>query len=268
MNTSRIVTLTTDFGTRDGYVGAMKGRILSEAPAACIVDITHDIDAQDVRTGAWAIRRCFARYPADSIHVVVVDPGVGSDRSAILVHHAEQWLLGPDNGVLSLCWHGGKPDAVYRLHRETPWWRAHQSFDGLSLFAPAAACLVNRVALGDMAVRQIQYQQIELPEARHASGTLIGEIVQFDRFGNAITNIRVEDLRPFASIPFNIQCARRNYAMADCYSDSEPGAPIAIVNSDDLLELSCARGSAREHFGLRVGELVLLQPLQTGNGVP
>ncbi len=256
-----IFTLTTDFGTREGYVGAMKGRILSQVPGAQIVDISHDIPAQDVRTAAWTIRRASAQFPPGSIHIVVVDPGVGSARAALLVRHAGQWYVGPDNGVLSLCWLENQPEAVYRLHRKTDWWQSHQSFDGLSLFAPAACCLAAGMPVEQLGVRQIQYQCIEIPQPHFSAGTLIGEILHFDHFGNGITNIRLDKLRAFAETPFSIRCVSVTYALADHYAEGQSGQAIAIINSDGLLELCCFGKSAQECFGLRRGELVMVQEM-------
>lgn len=261
MSNPQIFTLTTDFGTRDGYVGAVKGRILAAHPDACIIDITHDIPPQDVRAAAWCIRRAAVQFPPDTIHLVVVDPGVGSERPALLARYGEQWFVGPDNGVFSLAWQGEKPDPLIRLHRETAWWRAHQSFDGLALFAPAACCLAAGQAPHELGVPQIQYQKIRPPAPRYEKGTLYGEIMLFDHFGNAITNIRLEDLRPFAEQPFSIQCASHSFAMADHYADSRSDHPVAIINSDQLLELACFESSVRDRLRLRNGELVLIQAL-------
>ncbi len=262
MNNPPVFTLTTDFGTRDGYVGAMKGCILSHLPDARIIDIAHDIPAQDLRAAAWSIRRAAPHFPPGTIHIVVVDPGVGSDRPALLARHGGQWFVGPDNGVLSLAWQDHRPDPLYRLHRETDWWRAHQSFDGLALFAPAACCLAAGRSPDELGVPQLRYQQITLPVARYEKGTLYGEILLFDRFGNAVTNIRLEDLRPFAEQPFSIRCASHSFAMADHYADHRGGNPIAIINSDQLLELACYSAAARDRLALRLGELVLVQALR------
>lgn len=260
MKRGPLITLTTDFGTQDGYVGAMKGRIHSRVPDARIVDISHQIAPQDVWGGAWCIRRAVPHYPPGTIHVVVVDPGVGSERAPLLLEWSDQWLIGPDNGVLSLV--GNEPpDTVYQLHRETRWWEAHRSFDGLALFTPAACCLALGHDPGELGVRQLHYERLRVPSPRIHGDTLHGQVLCFDRFGNAITNISTADLEGLPAAPRSAGCAGQQFPLCDCYSQAAPGTAAAIINSDGLLELSCVTGSAKAAFGLQSGaEVELLAP--------
>src|SRR5579885_3113781 len=182
----RIVTLITDFGTVDGYVGEMKGILLSSGADVEIVDITHDIPPQDVERGRLTLARLWRRFPAGTIHIVVVDPGVGSSRRGIAVESDERFLIGPDNGVLS-------PALVVRGSRvvELPVSpTASFTFHGRDVFAPAAAAIARGEPL-DALGRAIDDPVVHrTPEAtRRADGALEGQVIVTDRFGNAITNL-------------------------------------------------------------------------------
>lgn len=259
MENPTLVTLTTDFGTRDGYVGAMKGRLLTLAPAVRIVDISHAIDPQDVEGAAWCLARACPQFPGGSIHVAVIDPGVGSERPALLAERDGQWFVGPDNGVFARTWLHRPPDAVWHLHRETRWWSAHQSFDGLAVFAPAAACVANGVDPGDMGVRSIHFEPAPEPEPVPLGDGLAGEILTFDRFGNAISNIGAEQVAMFAGTGFTVHCREQVFAFGTHYAAQGNDECIALVNSDGLLELAVEGGSARERFDLRRGDPVVLR---------
>lgn len=237
-----IITLTTDFGTRDGYVGAMKGRILEMCPAAVIVDISHDLGPQDIRGGSMCILRASRTFPSGAIHVVVVDPGVGSSRPALLVEADGQRLIAPDNGVLGPVIDNADAPRVHRLHRNTAWWKPHPSFDGLAVFAPAAACVANGIDLAQLAEPTRKWTTLAVPGA--------GEIIQFDHFGNAITNIPADSGHSAA------QCGGCEFPIRSHYGGVPAGEPVAIINSDGLLELAVRDGSAREQLGLSVGDPV------------
>ena len=181
-----IITLLTDFGTVDGYVGEMKGVLLSSVPNAEIVDITHDIPPQDVERARLVVARVWRRFPEGTIHIVVVDPGVGSARAALAVASEGRYLLGPDNGTLSPALLASSARAV-----ELPI-AAHASstFHGRDVFAPAAA------ALGERRVVQRAWRDARSPTIRRTpepirrvDGALDGEVIIVDRFGNAVTNL-------------------------------------------------------------------------------
>ena len=245
-----IITLTTDFGTRDGYVGAMKGRILELHREAIVVDISHDIEAQDIRGGAMCIARASQTFPDGTLHIVVVDPGVGSRRCALLVDSGGQWFVAPDNGVLGPVILGNPSAQVYRLRRETEWWTPHPTFDGLAVFAPAAACVANGIETSRLAEPTEEWIQLVIPQARQEDGGWVGEILQFDRFGNAITCISGADVGSAAA------CSGHDFPLRTHYADVSAGTPLGIVNSDGLLELAVRDGSAQDQLGLSVGDPV------------
>ena len=229
-----IITLLTDFGTADGYVGEMKGTILSLAPEAVIVDITHDIPPQDVECARLAVARVWRRFPIGAIHVVVVDPGVGSSRAAIAVASDGRYLVGPDNGVLSPALLA--PSArVVQLPVPT---HSSATFHGRDVFAPAAAAIARGETLDALGVEATDPVIRRTPEpTRRQDGALEGEIISIDRFGNAITNLvgarggRVE----VGSLEIDV---RRTYAEVDT------GHATAVVGSTGFIEIAIRDGDA------------------------
>ncbi|MBU2648345.1 SAM-dependent chlorinase/fluorinase [bacterium] len=254
-----LITLTTDFGTADGYVGAMKGRILAMSPTARLIDISHDIEPQGIRQAAWCLLRAASVFPEESIHVVVVDPGVGSTRQPLLLRSGQRWFVGPDNGVFSGIIRRFGVQQGYRLHPETPWWKKHSSFDGLALFAPAAACLANGIPPVDMGVRGDDWMLLENREPVVQDGTLVGEIILFDRFGNGLTNISQAMLAGFQGRPVSAEVRGVAFEIRDHYQAGAGLDALALVNSDGCLELAVFSGSARERFGLTIGDPVTVK---------
>ena len=259
---TRIVTLMTDFGTADGYAGAMKGRILSLAPEARIVDISHEIAPQDIRQGAWCLRRAAPQFPTGTVHVAVVDPGVGSSRAGIVIETEHAVLVGPDNGLLYLA---AKDDGIRRIieiSEEAKEWYKSTSFDGLTLFAPVGALLLAGLPVED--VGPDAEDIVEWPDAtaRRHGNVVEGRIVLFDRFGNAMTDIPADALqdRLIERIYLrNAQELRYCDHYAQLAGDDRPGA---LINSDGRLELTLYGDSAQARLGLRAGDAVrvLLRP--------
>ena len=246
---SPIITLLTDFGTADGYVGEMKGVLLSEVPGATIVDITHDIPPHDVELGRLTLARYWRRFPPGTVHIGIVDPGVGSERAALVVASDGSFLVGPNNGLLSPALLVGGARAV-ELSAPS---HASPTFHGRDVFAPAAAQLARGVdvdALGTPAAAPVI---LRTPEPhRGKNGELIGEVIAVDRFGNAITNlvgIRGGQLRVHGNdIP-----VRRTYA------DLAPGDVGAVVGSTGLIEIVVREGRAADALSLTRGTQVTLR---------
>jgi S-adenosyl-L-methionine hydrolase (adenosine-forming) len=246
---SRVVTLTTDFGTVDGYVGEMKGVLLTLAPDVTIVDVTHDVPAQDVDVARLTVARVWRRFPRGTIHLVVVDPGVGSSRAALAVSSDERFLVGPDNGVLSAAL---TEPAARAIELSVPA-GASATFHGRDVFAPAAAALARGEsidALGGPAAAPIVHR---VPHAlRGADGAIHGEVVAFDRFGNAITNLPGGD----GVVVFG----HREMAIRRAYADVALGEAVALVGSNGTIEISIRNGSAARGLGLSRGAKVILRP--------
>jgi S-adenosylmethionine hydrolase len=244
-----IITLLTDFGTADGYVGEMKGVLLSLVEDVEVVDITHDIPPQDVDRARLTLARVWRRFPKGTIHVVVVDPGVGSTRNALAVSSDDRFLVGPDNGVLS-------PALLARdaqvIELPVPP-AAAATFHGRDLFAPAAAALARGEVIDSLGVAASDPIIRRTPEARRAAdGSVVGEVIVVDRFGNAVTNLiamrgGVVDVNG-ATVPI-----RRVYA------EAEAGAPVAVVGSTGFVEIAVRDGDAARQLGLSRGSRVTLR---------
>jgi len=245
-----IITLTTDFGTVDGYVGEMKGVIATHAPEVQIIDITHDIPPQDVERARLTLARVWRRFPPGTIHVVVVDPGVGSPRAALAVASDERFLVGPDNGVLSPALLAAGMRAV-----ELPVPRgAAATFHGRDVFAPAAAALAGGAsvdALGQEATAPIVHRTPE--PTRRADGSIEGEVILVDRFGNAVTNL-------IGRRGGALEVGAHRVALHATYAEGGPGEAIGVVGSTGFIEIAVRDGNAAKSLGLSRGARVVLHP--------
>ena len=235
-----LVTLLTDFGTADGYVAEMKGVLLTGAPDATLIDVSHDVPPQDVEAGRLALARYWKRFPEGTIHLVVVDPGVGTRRAGLAVESQRRYLVGPDNGVLSpaLLAPGVR---VARL--SVPAGTAN-TFHGRDVFAPAAVHLALGQPFDVLGAPVTEPVIRRTPEARRAAdGSLEGQVVTIDRFGNAITNL----LGVKAGV---VVVAGRSVPVRRVYADAAPGEPLALVGSSGLLEIAVRDGSAAALLGI------------------
>lgn len=248
-----IVTLTTDFGTRDGYVGEMKGVLLDRAPAARVVDVTHAVPAGDPAAGSWVLGRIWSRFPEGTVHLAVIDPGVGSERRAVAARIRDRWLVAPDNGLLTDAALSDGCDALRELDPDRVGLDPlSDTFHGRDLFAPAAAHLAaggEPSGLGP-GCDPAGAVRLELAPARRDGGLVHGEVRHVDRFGNLITNVPVAWLpeRPTVRIgDYRIEGLSRSFAAV------ETGQPVLIAGSGGTLEV-CVRGaSARETLGMGRG---------------
>jgi S-adenosylmethionine hydrolase len=259
-----IITLLTDFGTADYFVGAMKGAILSANPRAVIVDITHEIPAHDVRAGAFTLLAASDAFPAGTIHVAVVDPGVGSARRAILAECGGQRYVGPDNGLFSyVCERAGA--ALVRHLTSRKFFRAGVSatFHGRDVFAPVAAALSVGVEPRELGEEIDDWVRLPpLAPRVCGDGTIEAAIINVDRFGNCVTNLTRRELSEErvargATLVVNDQLIHR---FRRCYADADgdPREPFALWGSAGFLEISALRASAAELLGARRGQIVLV----------
>ena len=251
-----VITLLTDFGLADTYVGQMKGAILAIAPAASLVDLTHAVPPQDVRAGAFLLWSAVEAFAARTLHLGVVDPGVGSARRAIAIRSGRgDVFVGPDNGLLV--------PAVERLGgidlaidlTEHSYWRPSPSttFHGRDIFGPVAAHLANGVPLQNLGRPVSDLHQLHLPQPRD----LQGEVIHVDAFGNLVTNL------PAASLPPHFQAVvlGRAAQAAQTYNAVQPGELVALVGSAGLLEISARDASASQLTGAARGTPVSVQRL-------
>lgn len=257
---SPILTLTTDFGISDHYVGAMKGVILGVCPTARIVDITHDITPYEITEGAYTIAQAYKTFPKKTVHVVVVDPGVGTSRRPILVEAAGQYFIGPDNGVLSMIYMREK--SKVRLISSDRYFRkpVSQTFHGRDIFAPVAA----HVAAGVAPSRIGKAIEDHLKPSFHGpvqtgKRTWNGQVLKVDRFGNMITNFHLDafpDLERrefvFGIGPQQVSVIARNY------TETSPGEAFVIIGSSGYYEISVREASAARATGCAAGSPVEL----------
>lgn len=244
----RSITLLTDFGTADYFVGAMKGAILSVNPQAVIVDITHEIPAQDVAAGAFTLLAAYNTFPAGTIHVAVVDPGVGSSRRPIVVSAGGYVFVGPDNGVFTHIYDRETSFEVFHItateHFRHP---VSTTFHGRDIFAPIAAALSTGVDPGSLGV--------PIPDPIRLPTTTEPHIIHIDRFGNLITNIRRNAFKEGATLVINGQTIS---TLRNFFGEEVGGAeePFAIWGSAGFLEIAVNGRSAAEILGVKLGDEV------------
>jgi S-adenosylmethionine hydrolase len=256
-----VITLTTDFGTHDWFVGAMKGVIACIAPKATIIDLIHDLPPGDIRGGAFALAASYRFFPKGTVHLAVVDPGVGSHRKAIAVQTAKGAFVGPDNGVLSWALAKEKIVAIHALENEDYFLQpVSQTFHGRDVFAPVAAQLSRGVPIKKFGPALKDFVRLDWPEPRRQRGGIEGEVVYIDRFGNAITNLESSLLRGSDQALCEVYAKRRRVCpLKTFYQGAAPKTPIALVGSSGFLEVAVNGGAAEELLGMRIGTRVVLR---------
>ena len=247
-----IITLTTDFGESDSYVAMMKGVILSINPNATIIDITHQIPARSIKEGGLIIKESYTYFPSGTVHVGVVDPGVGGKRRPIAVLVDNYFFVGPDNGLFSTIIETQRHTDVIHL-KETKYWMHSISptFHGRDIFAPVAAHLslgVNPFLMGEKIDNPTTLTH---PLLRENNSDLVGEIIRVDHFGNLITNITREHLSPFlASKDLIIKVGRLTLKkISTTYNDVPEGQPLALIGSSNVLEIAVNMGKVTDYLG-------------------
>jgi len=260
-----IITLTTDFGTHDWFVGTMKGVVLGINSRVRLVDLCHEIPPGDIRAGAFALRASYRFFPAGTIHLVVVDPGVGSARKAIAAKTGRYCFIGPDNGVLSWALTQEKIVAVHELRNAAFFLRpVSRTFHGRDVFAPAAAHVSRGVPLRKLGPEVHDFVRLPWPEARQEEGCVKGEVVYVDRFGNAITNIDAGELEVLGSTELEVLRRKKSIcSVADSYGSVPAGKAVAVLGSSGFLEIAVNRGNASTELGLQVGTAIAVQKSRT-----
>jgi len=250
-----VVTLLTDFGRRDAYAGILKGVIAGICPSARLIDLTHEIPRHDVVAGALVLASAVPYFPRGTIHLAVVDPGVGSARAAVAVQTVRGYLVGPDNGLLYPAAMQMGIEAVVEL-RNARYFLSPVSatFHGRDLFAPVAAHLAAGVPLRQFGPERACLERLALPAVRREGGGLRGEVVYVDGFGNLITNIRAADLNAFSRGPVSVSVGRHaGIPQVSAYAEVDVGCPLAVLGSWGQLEVAVREGNAAEVLRARVG---------------
>jgi len=249
---SGVITLTTDFGISDAYVGAIKGVILGINPNITIVDISHEIEPRNISQAAYILSSACPYFPDGTIHVAVVDPGVGSDRKAVILRTARASFVAPDNGILSYVAED-KVEIVNLTNRNFWLNPISNTFHGRDIFAPVAAHLSLGIPSGDFG--EAISSLVELPQSRPevmANGAIIGRVIHIDRFGNLITNVKQSDL-PADGIIIEVKGYSINGLNAS-YADG--GERLALIGSDGNLEIGVRNGNAADLLKIECGDVV------------
>jgi hypothetical protein len=245
-----LITFLTDYGLADSYVAEVKGTLLTRVPSAAIVDITHEIPPGDIRSGAYVLGRAWKTFPEGTVHLAVVDPGVGTARAALAIRSHGHFFVGPDNGLFSYLLTAGPFEAV-QLHGVD---EAAPTFHGRDLFAPAAA----RLAMGyplHMMGEALAGSPVLLGTAspRYEGKTVVGAVVYVDRFGTLVTNLTPEEVPPYAVlVSDDIEIGK----LQRTFGDVSSGGLVAYVGSGGLVEIAVRDGSAARRLGIGVGHEV------------
>lgn len=258
---SSIIAFLTDFGSYDGYVGAMKGAVLKILPTATLVDITHEIGPQQILHGALVLENCYAFFPQGTVFVAVVDPGVGTRRKILAVKTRHYYFVAPDNGILDFVLRAEKIKEIVAIQNPRYFGTSSPSatFHGRDIMAPVAA----RLARGDRIFPRLgpslkKYKHLAYPEVKKTASVLRGQVLYFDRFGNAITNIRSSDApKSFWRQASVFLKGKKIKGICRTYG-SEKGL-ISLFNSQGRLEIAVPQGSACELGQLREGEIVVVR---------
>lgn len=257
-----LVALLSDFGLNDPYVGQMKGAVLSRCPTATLVDICHDVPPGDIRLGALHLLSSWPHFPADTVFLAVVDPGVGGARRAVAAEAGGYRFVGPDNGLL--CPAVKAIGGASWVCLDRPEFHAaaiSNTFHGRDLFAPVAAALATGRPLADLGSSLHDPVKLELPEPQPTDGGWTGEVLAIDRFGNAITNLTATQLPAATSGLMVFQVAGQLLTgPGSSYSDVLPGAATWLLGGQGFYEIAVRDGSAAEVLGLCVGGAVKVFP--------
>jgi S-adenosylmethionine hydrolase len=255
------VALLTDFGLADAFVGAMKGVILSRNPAARVVDISHQVPPGDVKAAAFVLGTCHAYFPAGTVHVAVVDPGVGSPRRPVAVRCAGQLFVAPDNGLLSYVLADPGPDeAVAIASRKAMLPRISRTFHGRDVFAPAAAHLSLGLPMSDLGPPVRRLVRLDMPRPQVGTREIEAHVIYVDGFGNAITDLTERQFEKWRSgRRAFVEAGGAQFEAAKAYADGRAGRPLAVFGSSGRLEVAVRGGSAAGRLLLVRGSKVVVR---------
>lgn len=258
-----IVTLTTDFGQKDHYVGTMKGVILSRCPGAQIIDISHQIEPFSIPAGAYAISQSASYFPSGTVHVVVVDPGVGTDRKALLIQSSSQFFIAPDNGVLSFILNRDPLAKAYEILNRNLWLPSvSATFHGRDIFAPVAASLAAGKTTPEN-VGSLLEKPVLLPDLvpqKTGTRSWLGIVLSVDHFGNVISNFRSSEFAAALRREFAIGIGRNEITAArSSFGGAAPNLCFAYAGSSGFIEFGINQGSAAEHLQVKPGAPVNLE---------
>lgn len=255
-----IITLTTDFGLKDPYVAEMKAVILSISPEATIVDVSHEIEKFNTKMGAYILACVSPFFPKGTIHLTIVDPGVGTSRQPIMLQTRHSFFIGPDNGVLTLA---ARKDGIIEIRKisnpKLIMRNASNTFHGRDVFAPAAAYLANETPVKDFGPRISKIVTLPFALVVRKEGMIMGEAIYIDEFGNIVTNLTKDHLAnriTESDIDVRIGKIKRTLRFCEAYGDVALGKPLVLVGSHGFLEVAINQGDASRKFKTKIGDKV------------
>jgi S-adenosylmethionine hydrolase len=252
-----MITLTSDFGLKDPYVAEMKGVILTINPNATIVDITHGVEKFSIRIGASMLASAAPYFPKGTVHLAVVDPGVGTERRAILIQTKQGFFVGPDNGILMLAAQNQGIEHINEITNPTLMLPIVTStFHGRDVFAPAAAHLDNKVPSSEFGPEISDAVTSEITNVEQRNGSFIGEVLHVDHFGNIITNINQKEIVDAKTVSVKLQNLSLKVAFSKTYAQAKPQEPIALIGSYGFLEIALNQANAAERFYVKTGDKI------------
>lgn len=255
-----IVTLTTDFGLSDHFVGTMKGVILDIVPRAQLVDISHNVPAFDIPEGAYTLTQAYRYFPKGTVHLVVVDPGVGTTRRPILAEAGGQYFIAPDNGVLTMIYEREKHKVRIITNERFFLPEPSRTFHGRDIFAPSAAWLAKGRRPAEFGKLIHDYVQLGLLKPQRMGKRIwAGSVIKADRFGNLITNLHIDDFGEIRTRAFELLVGlRRVHRLCSSYAETASGELFAIIGSSGYIEVSMNQDSAARFLGCAGGAPVEL----------
>jgi S-adenosyl-L-methionine hydrolase (adenosine-forming) len=260
-----IITLTSDFGGKDAFAASMKGVILKINPQTQIIDISNEINPQDIWEAAYVLRSAYSHFPKGTVHVAVVDPGVGSGRRPIIVVTESYYFVGPDNGLFTLIYQEAERIRVHHItstHYYLP--NPGPTFHGRDIFAPVAGWLAKGIASANFGDEITDYVKMNTPLTKTTPNSIDGHIVHIDRFGNIITNITYKEIQLLSPDGVDLTATSVSVAgksikgLKKFYAEAAPGEPGAIINSSGALEIFMYKQNARTSLSVKRGESVRL----------
>ena len=255
-----ILTLTTDFGDKDGFVGTMKGVIWSICPAAQIADISHTVAPQNVLEGAIVLWRAYPFFPAGSVHVAVIDPGVGTSRRPMAAHLGAHYFVGPDNGLFTPMVedaekNGWPIEIVHLTNAKYFLAEVSHTFHGRDIFAPVGAALANGVPLAELGPAITDPVRLPMPKPEKTQTGWRAHVTVVDIFGNLTTDLAASELEGQESVLFRL-LGRELRGLVDSYGLEQSGALVALVDSENFVEIAAVNGSAAKELGAQIGDTV------------
>jgi S-adenosylmethionine hydrolase len=262
MGDNPVITLTTDFGLDDAYVGAMKGVLLCICPNCRVVDLTHNVPQGDILKASLVLRSAADYFPADTVHVAVVDPGVGGNRLPVALYSGNRYFVGPDNGLFWFLAHRDPPPRVVVLQKRAYFLpKPSMTFHGRDVFAPVAAHLASGVPLSEFGPPRRELVSLAVPAVtRGAEGMFRCQVIDIDHFGNCVTNLSPEEVACDLSAHWVVEMEDgTSVPVGLYYGQVEEGQPLALVGSSGYLELAVRSGSAEKELSLSVGSALVLR---------